>query len=166
MAILEIKTFPDPVLREIAKPVDEITEDIKRLAEDMIETMRLAKGAGLAANQVGIPIRLIVIEIAEKKGDRAIAIINPELIHTESEEVSEEGCLSVPGFYEFIKRAKKVRVKGIKIEVSKVEIECEGYPARAFQHEIDHLNGRLFIDYLSPVKKEIFKKKYLKQKNR
>lgn len=166
MAILEIKTFPDPVLREIAKPVGHITEDIKRLAADMIETMRLAKGAGLAANQVGVPIRLIVIETKEKKGSKAMAIINPEIVQTESEEVAEEGCLSVPGFYEFIKRAKKVYAKGVDIEGAPVEIECEGYPARALQHEIDHLNGRLFIDYLSPVKRNLFKKRYSKQKNR
>lgn len=166
MAVLEIKTFPHPVLREIAKPIDTITEDIKRLAVDMMETMKLARGAGLAANQVGVPIRLIVIEFTEKKGEKTTAIINPEIIRTESEEAAEEGCLSIPGFYEFIKRAKKVYVKGVNLDGSPVELECEGYLARAFQHEIDHLNGKLFIDYLSPIKRNIFKKKYLKQKNR
>ncbi|HPU29016.1 MAG TPA: peptide deformylase [Syntrophorhabdaceae bacterium] len=163
MAILEIKTYPDPILREQAKPIEHITEEIKRLSTDMIETMRLARGAGLAANQIGIPIRLIVIELKGKKGDKAMAIINPEIVLTESEEIAEEGCLSVPGFYEFIKRAKKVYVKGIDIEGKLFETECEGYLARAFQHEIDHLNGKLFIDYLSPVKRNIFKKKYLKK---
>ncbi|HPP06874.1 MAG TPA: peptide deformylase, partial [Syntrophorhabdaceae bacterium] len=158
MAILEIKTFPDPVLRETAKPIEHITDEIKMLVTDMIDTMRAARGAGLAANQVGIPIRLIVIESTEKRGDRAVAIINPEIVSTESEEVAEEGCLSVPGFYEYIKRAKKVCVKGINMEGDLFEIECTGYPARALQHEIDHLNGKLFIDYLSPVKRNLFKK--------
>ncbi|HOJ71155.1 MAG TPA: peptide deformylase [Syntrophorhabdaceae bacterium] len=166
MALLEIRVYPDRVLRETAKPIDEITDEIIRLSQDMIETMRLARGAGLAANQVGIPIRLIVVELKSGKVGKPVAIINPEIISSESEEISEEGCLSVPGYYEYINRPKKVSVKGVTIDNAPFQIECEGHLARAFQHEIDHLNGRLFIDYLSPVKKNIFKKRYLKQKNR
>lgn len=166
MALLEIRVYPDHVLREIAKPIDRITEETKRLAQDMMETMRLARGAGLAANQVGVPIRLIVIELKSGRAGKPVAIINPEIINSESEEITEEGCLSVPGYYEYIKRPKKVSVKGITIDNAPFQIECEGNLARAFQHEIDHLNGKLFIDYLSPVKKNIFKKRYLKQKNR
>lgn len=161
--MLEIKKYPDPVLRKIAKPIDVVTDDIIKLSMDMIETMRLSRGAGLAANQVGVPIRLIVLEANADKGQKALAIINPEIIKSESEEVVEEGCLSLPKYYEFVKRAKKVQVKGKTLGNEPFQIECEGHLARAFQHEIDHLNGILFIDYLSPVKKNIFRKKYTKE---
>lgn len=166
MALLKIRTYPDHVLREVAKPIDNITEDIIRLSQDMVETMHLARGAGLAANQVGVAIRLIVIELKSGRGSKPVAIINPEIIGSESEEIGEEGCLSIPGYYEYIKRQKKVTIKGLTLDNKLFQVECNGNLARAFQHEIDHLDGRLFIDYLSPVKKNIFKKRYLNQKNR
>jgi peptide deformylase len=169
MALLEIRTYPDPVLRKIAKPVDDANAEIIKLAENMVETMRLSRGAGLAANQVGVPLRLIVLEEnADKKsrGDKdnkAIVVMNPVIIESEGEEISEEGCLSLPKYYEYIKRAGKVSVKGMTIDKVPFEMQCEGHMARAFQHEIDHLNGVLFIDYLSPVKRNLFKKKYVKK---
>ncbi len=169
MALLEIRTYPDPVLRKIAKPVDDINVQTIKLAEDMIETMRLSHGAGLAANQVGVPVRLIVLEEESDKkkrgdiGNKTIAIINPVIVRSEEEEIAEEGCLSLPKFYEYIKRAGKISVKGMTIDKVPFEMQCDGHMARAFQHEIDHLNGILFIDYLSPVKRNLFKKKYVKK---
>lgn len=167
MTSIEIIRFPAPVLREVAKPVENITEDIKRLAEQMLESMHIAKGAGLAANQVGVPIRVIVLDTQskkEKKGTKGhLILINPIILETESEETIEEGCLSVPGYYDFIRRPKRVLVKGYTLDERPFEMECEGILARAFQHEIDHLNGILFIDHLSPVKKGIFKRHYLKK---
>lgn len=169
MALLEIRTYPDPVLRKIAKPVDDVNAQTIKLVEDMIETMRLSRGAGLAANQVGVPVRLIVLEEESDKkkrgntGNKAIVIINPVIVGSEEEEIAEEGCLSLPKFYEYIKRARKVSVKGMTIDKMPFEMQCNGHMARAFQHEIDHLNGVLFIDYLSPVKRNLFKKKYIKK---
>lgn len=169
MALLEIRTYPDPVLRKIAKPVDDVNAQTIKLAEDMIETMRLSRGAGLAANQVGVPVRLIVLEEESDKkkrgdiGNKVIAIINPVIVGSEEEEIAEEGCLSLPKFYEYIKRARKISVKGMTIDKAPFEMQCDGHMARAFQHEIDHLNGVLFIDYLSPVKRNLFKKKYIKK---
>lgn len=164
MTIMKIRTYPDHILREAAKPVEKITEDIIALSKDMMETMQLARGAGLAANQVGVPIRLIVVDLKAGRSNKPTAIINPEIIHSESEDISEEGCLSVPGYYEYIKRYKKVIVTGLTLDNRPFQMEYDGFLARVFQHEIDHLNGKLFIDYLSPVKKNIFKKRYLNQK--
>jgi len=165
MAILEIKTVPDPVLRKIAIPIDSITGNIIKLSENMVDTMVAARGAGLAANQVGVPVRLVVIDASlNNKGKKHLIILNPVIVEAAQEEVGEEGCLSVPGFYEFVKRAGKVRARGIDPKGKAIEFECEGQFARAMQHEIDHLNGVLFVDYLSPVKKNIFKKKFAGQK--
>jgi peptide deformylase len=165
MAILEIVTVPDPVLRKIAAPIDNINSDIIRLSENMVDTMVAARGAGLAANQVGVPVRLVIIDAAvNTKGKRHLIILNPVIVESVQEEVAEEGCLSVPGFYEFVKRAGKVLARGVDLKGKTIEFDCEGQFARAMQHEIDHLNGVLFVDYLSPVKKNIFKKKYTGQK--
>lgn len=161
MAFIEIRTYPDPILRKLAKPVKNITDALCKLSEDMIETMRLSNGAGLAANQVGVPVRLIVIETHLSKDNIPIVLLNPTIVETESEDITEEGCLSVPRFYEFVKRAKKVLARGVNLKEEPLEIECEGQLARALQHEIDHLNGILFIDHLSPVKRNLFKKKYV-----
>jgi peptide deformylase len=161
MAILQIKTIPEPVLREKAKPIVDINQETVTLSKKMVETMIAARGAGLAANQVGIPVRLIVIDAslnaAEKK---PLIILNPEIIESCEEVTGEEGCLSIPGFFEFVKRAGKVHARGIDIQGKAIDLECEGQLARAMQHETDHLNGILFIDHLSPIKKKIFKKKH------
>lgn len=165
MAILEIKTVPDPVLRKTAAPIDNITNEIVKLSENMVDTMVAARGAGLAANQVGVPLRLIVIDASlNTKGKKHLIVLNPVIIEADEEIAGEEGCLSVPGFYEFVKRAGKVRARGIDIKGKIIEFECEGQFARAMQHEVDHLNGILFVDYLSPVKKNIFKKKFTGRK--
>jgi len=164
MAFIDIKTYPDPVLRKVAAPIEDISAELRKLSEDMVETMCLSKGAGLAANQVGVPVRLIVIDSSLSKGKETIILINPTILEMDSEVVSEEGCLSLPKYYEFVKRAQKVLARGTTLKEQTVEIECEGQLARAFQHEIDHLNGVLLIDHLSPVKKGLFKKRYQKDR--
>jgi len=161
---MQIKTYPDPVLRKVCKPIETINDEMMTLCNDMIETMRLAQGAGLAANQVGVSIRLIVLDPRTKKDDKSIILINPVIIEQDSEEITEEGCLSLPKFYEFVKRAKRVFVTGVNIKGEPFKMECDGFMARAVQHELDHLNGVLLIDHLSPVKKDLFKKKYMKDR--
>jgi len=163
MAIMEIRSFPDPVLRKVADQVQNIDGEIVRLADDMLDTMRIARGAGLAANQVGIPLRLVVIESRRDRDTGPIILINPELIESHDEEITEEGCLSFPGYYEFVRRAKSVAVEAYDLNGDRFRVTCDGYLARACQHEIDHLNGVLFIDHLSPIKKNLFRKKYLKE---
>ncbi len=164
MAYLQIKTYPDPVLRKVCEPIESIRGETVILCNNMIETMRLAQGAGLAANQVGISSRLVVLDPRTKKESKPIILINPLITDKDSEEISEEGCLSFPKFYEYIKRAKKVLVKAINLQGEPFEMECDGFLARAVQHELDHLNGVLLIDHLSPVKKDLFKKKYMKDR--
>lgn len=161
MSVIDIRVVPDPVLRKIAKPVENIDDDIVKLSTDMIETMILAHGAGLAANQVGLPIELIVIDASLNPREKEhIVLINPVIVEKELEENAEEGCLSVPGYYEYVKRAKRVLARGTDIRGNAIEFDCEGQLARALQHETDHLRGVLFIDILSPLKKALFKKKY------
>lgn len=164
MAYLQIKTYPDSILRKVCKPVENINDETVALCDDMVETMRLAHGAGLAANQVGVSLQLCVLDPRGKKNDKPIILINPVIVERDSEEISEEGCLSFPKFYEFLKRSKKVLVRGINLQGEPFEMECEGFLARAVQHELDHLNGVLLIDHLSPVKKDLFKKKYMKDR--
>lgn len=162
MAYLQIKTYPDAILRKVCEPIESISGETVILCNNMIETMRLAQGAGLAANQVGVSSRLVVLDPRTKKESKPIILINPLISEKDSEEISEEGCLSFPKFYEYIKRAKKVLVKAINLQGESFEMECDGFLARAVQHELDHLNGVLLIDHLSPVKKDLFKKKYMK----
>lgn len=161
MSVIDIRVIPDPVLRKISLPVENITSETFKLTQDMVETMILAHGAGLAANQIGLPIQLIVIDASLNPREKeAIILINPVIVLRESEENAEEGCLSVPGYYEYVKRAKRIVARGINIDGKTIEFDCEGQLARALQHEIDHLNGTLFIDILSPLKKSLFKKRY------
>lgn len=164
MAYLPIKTYPDPVLRKTCEPIEDITGETVILCDNMIETMRLAQGAGLAANQVGVSARLFVIDPRAKRESKPIILINPVIAEQDGEEINEEGCLSFPKFYEYIKRAKKVLVKGVDLQGEPFEMECEGFLARAIQHELDHLNGVLLVDHLSPVKKDLFKKKFMKDR--
>jgi peptide deformylase len=159
-----IRTYPDKVLRRIAKKVDDVTEDICTLCSDMVETMQSARGVGLAANQIGVSLRVITVETGTDKHSAPMAIINPEILTTEGEDVAEEGCLSIPAYYETVKRAQKVTISGIDVRGDELTMECEGLLARACQHEIDHLNGILFVDHLSPVKKQLFKKEFSKDK--
>ncbi|MBI4619252.1 MAG: peptide deformylase [Desulfobacterales bacterium] len=162
MSILKILTYPDPVLKKKAKPVEIIDERIKKLAEDMIETMYAAPGVGLAAPQVGESLRVITVDVTRKE-EGLIVLINPEIISSEGECTEEEGCLSVPDFKEIVQRKEKVLVKGLDLEGRKIQIPAEGLLAIAFQHEIDHLDGILIIDRVSRLKRDIFKKKLTKK---
>jgi peptide deformylase len=161
MAVLPIRHYPDPVLKQVAAPVVEIDDTIKSLAKDMAETMYAAPGVGLAAPQIGVSKRLVVIDCSSKDApQKLIAAVNPEILAREGESFEEEGCLSVPGFYTRIHRAARVRVRYLDLAGQTVEQEAEGLLAIAFQHEIDHLDGLLFVDHLSPLKKGMFRKKY------
>ncbi len=162
--LLEIKKFPDKILRNISKPVDNIDDDLLKLIDDMFETMYAAPGIGLAAPQVGVLKRLVVIDIsAGEDKTNPITLINPEILEMWGEEEGEEGCLSVPGEFEIVKRASNIKVKYLNKKGETVELETEGLLARAIQHEIDHLDGKLFIDKLSPIRKEMVKKKIKKR---
>jgi peptide deformylase len=164
MAVLNIRKYPDEILKKKALPVSNVDKDVKKLVNDMIETMHATHGIGLAAPQVGISKRLIVIDLSSvEKESSPIVIINPEIVESDTLIDSEEGCLSIPGYRAVIKRAGRVVVKGLDLEGKAFTIEGEGLLARALQHEIDHLDGILFIDRLSTVKKELFKKRYIKK---
>jgi len=161
MAILEIKEYDEPVLREKALPVEEITPEILNLIKDMAETMYIDSGVGLAAPQVGISKRIILVD-GEEGG--LIVLINPMIIKCEGEVVAEEGCLSVPGIYSQIKRSLKVTVKALNENGDSIEITKEGLTARALQHEIDHLDGILFIDRIGRMERQILLNKMKKKK--
>lgn len=163
MALRRILHYPEPLLREKSQPVTEVNEEIRQLASDMAETMYAAPGVGLAAPQVGVLKRVIVIDCAPQNEERRlIGAVNPEIISFEGEINEEEGCLSVPDYYARVVRHPKVRVRFLNLEGETVEMDAEGLEAVAFQHEIDHLDGVLFVDHLSSLKKSMFKKKYKK----
>ena len=161
MAILEIKEYGDPVLREKALPVKEITPKMLNLIKDMAETMYTASGVGLAASQVGVPKRIILVDGEE---DGLIVLINPMIIKSEGEVVAEEGCLSVPDIYSQVKRSSKVTIKALNDNGDLIEITKEGLTARALQHEIDHLDGILFIDRIGRMERQILLNKLKKKK--
>jgi len=163
MPVLEILAYPDPILKKKAEPVERIDEDIKKLVEDMAETMYMAPGVGLAAPQIGKSLRIIIVD-ATRTGDGFMALINPEIISSEGECKEEEGCLSVPDFKENIKRKEKVLVKGLDIKGNEVQLPADGLLAIALQHEIDHLDGILILDKVSRLKRDVFKKKLAKKK--
>ena len=146
MSVLPIRTFGDPVLRERARPVEEFDEALRRLAGSMIEAMHEAPGVGLAAPQVGRPIRLVVFDLGDEDGARALA--NPVLRDEWGEQVTEEGCLSLPGLYYPVRRFERVAAEGFDLDGHEVSIEAEDLLSRILQHEVDHLNGVLFIDRL------------------
>ncbi|HHT0594616.1 TPA: peptide deformylase [Legionella anisa] len=158
MAIHPILYLPDPRLRAVAKPVTHFDDKLQTLIDDMFETMYDARGVGLAAPQIGISLRLSVIDIVGDKQNQLV-IINPEIIASEGENKFEEGCLSVPGAYDTVIRAEKVTVKALDRKGNPFEIKAEGLLAECLQHEIDHMNGKLFIDLLSPLKKAMARKK-------
>jgi peptide deformylase len=159
MSLLEILEYPDPRLRTIAKQVKEITPKIQTLIDDMFETMYDAPGIGLAATQVDQHIRLIVMDLSEEKDD-PLVFINPEVSILEGElEKMQEGCLSVPGFYEDVGRIEHVLIKALNRHGDEIELEAEGLLAVCIQHEMDHLNGKLFVDYISSLKRNRIKKK-------
>ena len=163
MAILDILHFPDPRLRTKAGPVEQVTDEIRELAENMLETMYAAPGVGLAATQVNVHKRLLVIDVSEEK-NQPLVFINPEIISEQGREEMEEGCLSVPGFFETVSRAERVSVKALDQNGETFELEADELLAVCIQHEIDHLDGKLFVDYLSTLKRDRIRKKLEKQK--
>jgi len=163
MAILPIKHYPDPVLKRIAEPVTVFDDELRKLAGDMAETMYAAPGVGLAAPQVGISRRLAVIDCARSgEAPQLFSLVNPEIVAREGESCEEEGCLSVPSYYANVVRSAKVRVRYQDLDGNLVERDAEGLLAICIQHELDHLDGILFVDRLSSLKKGIFRKKYKK----
>ena len=166
MAVRDICIYPDPVLRTKTARVDTIDDATHRLIDDMVETMHAAPGVGLAANQVGVSLQLAVIDLSHGKTKNSrhplLVMINPEILSMEGSVTDEEGCLSIPEYAENVKRAAKVKVRAQDRSGKSFELEAQGLLAKALQHEIDHLNGLLFIDRLSPLKKNIFKRRFRK----
>ncbi|UPW18908.1 peptide deformylase [Agarivorans sp. TSD2052] len=158
MALLEVLRFPDERLRTIAQPVKNIDDNITTIIENMFETMYLEEGVGLAATQVNIHKQIVVIDVSEQR-DQRLALINPEIIEADGEALNEEGCLSVPEYRAQVPRAEKIKVKSLDAEGNEHTFEAEGLLAICIQHELDHLKGKLFIDYLSPLKRQRVKVK-------
>ena len=163
MAILSILEYPDPRLRKKAQPVERVDDSIRTLLDDMLETMYAAPGIGLAATQVNQHKRVIVIDISDEKNS-PLRLINPELVWVSGTEEMDEGCLSVPGVFEKVNRAEKVKVKALGYDGAGFELETDGLLAVCIQHEIDHLEGKLFVDYLSPIKRHRARKKLEKDR--
>ena len=162
MPLLPILRFPDPRLKKVAVPVDKIDDSIRRLARDMAETMYEAPGIGLAATQVDVHRQLIVIDASETR-DELLVLINPELIESDGTQVCEEGCLSVPGIYDKVERAEHVIVRYLDLDGKTQMVEAEGLLAVCLQHEMDHLQGRVFVEHLSLLKQMRIKAKLAKQ---
>jgi len=163
MALLNILHFPDKRLRTVAKPVTVFDQTLKTLISDMLQTMYDAPGIGLAATQIDQHIRLLVMDVSENK-DNPMCLINPEIIAAEGEEESDEGCLSVPGYYEKVSRAEKIQIKAQNEKGEYFELFSEGLEAVCIQHEMDHLQGKLFVDYISNMKRDRIRKKLEKLK--
>jgi peptide deformylase len=164
MALLSIKNCLDPVLRKQCQVIKNIDEELVTLSEDMIETTLAAPGVGLAANQIGIPWRLFVVNMGvETDKDNLITLINPEITAMEGSELGEEGCLSIPDMIAEVNRATQIEVKALDLNGNDVRFEAKGYLARALQHEMDHLKGVLFWDSLGKVKRDIMKRKFKKK---
>jgi peptide deformylase len=161
MALLNILHFPDPRLRTIAKPVDDFDSDLRQLVSDMFETMYEAPGIGLAATQVDHHIRLLVMDVSEGC-NQPRCLVNPRIIAADGEEESDEGCLSVPGYYEKVRRAEYIRVSAQDEHGKISEFKADGIEAVCIQHEMDHLDGKLFVDYLSNMKRNRIRNKLLK----
>ncbi len=162
MALLPILRYPDPRLHTKAKPVAVVDAEIRKLAADMAETMYEAPGIGLAATQVNVHVRLLVLDISEDKSQLQV-FINPEILWREGEHEGEEGCLSVPGVYETVRRSERVRVRALNLDGQPFELDADGLLAICLQHEIDHLDGKVFVEYLSRLKLGRIKAKLAKQ---
>ncbi len=165
MALLNVLHFPDPRLRTVAEPVAEVDDTIRQLVDDMFETMYEAPGIGLAATQVNVHQRVIVIDVSEDKSDPRV-YITPEILTREGIETMEEGCLSVPGIFEKVERADRVTVRALDRHGEEREEEADGLLAVCIQHEIDHLDGKVFVDHLSEIKRTRIRKKLEKQAKR
>ncbi len=163
MALLPILEFPDPRLRTKAQPVEQVDAGLRKLIDDMFETMYAAPGIGLAATQVNVHKRVLVIDISETR-DQRLALVNPEIVSHSGMEETEEGCLSVPGIYEKVKRAEEIRVRALDRDGQQIEFDADGLLAVCIQHEMDHLEGKLFVDYLSDLKRTRIRKKLEKER--
>lgn len=163
MALLPILKHPDPRLHIVAKPVQEVDERVRKIVEDMTDTMYDARGIGLAATQVDIHERIVVIDVSEER-NQLLALINPEIISKEGETTYEEGCLSIPGVYDTVCRAEKVVIEYLDLNAQKQTLNADGLLAICIQHELDHLNGKLFVEYLSSLKQGRIKTKLAKLK--
>ncbi|MBT5551007.1 MAG: peptide deformylase [Nitrospina sp.] len=164
MALLDIKNCLDPVLRKVCLPIENIDGELVTLAENMVETTLAAPGVGLAANQIGLPWRLFVVNIGvETDKENLVTVINPEVTAMEGNEIGEEGCLSIPDVVAEVNRASQIEIKGYDLDGNEVRYEAQGYLARAFQHEMDHLNGILFWDNIGKMKRDILKRKFKKK---
>ncbi len=162
MAILDILVYPDQRLRKIAKPVKTVDDSIRKLVDDMIETMYAAEGIGLAATQVNVHQQVIVMDLSESR-DHPLVLINPRIVEQNGEQVYDEGCLSVPEYYAPVKRAETIKITALDREGEIFEMDAEGLQAICIQHEMDHLVGKVFVDYLSRLKQERVRKKLLKR---
>ncbi|HHH35711.1 MAG TPA: peptide deformylase [Gammaproteobacteria bacterium] len=158
MAILHILHYPDPRLRIKASPVERVDDEVRVLIDDMLETMYDAPGIGLAAPQVNVGKRVIVLDVSKER-DAPLALVNPEILAREDVAEMEEGCLSVPGIYEKVERAARIRLRALDRDGRSLEMDAEGLLAVCIQHEIDHLDGRLFVDYLTEMKRRRIRKK-------
>ncbi len=163
MALLEILHFPDERLRTQATPVEDVNDEVRQLVDDMFETMYDAPGIGLAATQINVHKRIIVIDVSQER-NQPLVLINPQIIEKDGVEEREEGCLSVPGVYETVQRADHIKVKALDRDGQEFELETGELLAVCIQHEIDHLDGKLFVDYLSSLKRQRIKKKLEKSK--
>jgi peptide deformylase len=162
MALLDILEFPDPRLRTVARSVTEVNNRIMTLCDDMLETMYAAPGIGLAASQVNVHQRLLVVDVSEDKSE-PLVFINPEIVESDGEIETDEGCLSIPGFYEPVIRFEKIQVKALDRQGEVFVIDADDLLAVCIQHEMDHLEGKLFVDYISTTKRQMIRKKLLKQ---
>jgi len=163
MAILDILEFPDPRLRRVAKPVEAVGDAERALAQEMIETMYAAKGIGLASTQVNDERRVFVMDVSDGD-DEPLVFFNPEITQRSGDQVCEEGCLSIPGLTAEVQRAEWVHVRALDLAGEAFELEVDGLAAVCIQHEIDHLDGKVFLDRLSPLKRRMLQKKYQKQR--
>jgi len=163
MALLDILHFPDPRLRTQAKPVQQVDERLRQLVADMLDTMYQAPGIGLAATQVNVHERVIVIDASQEQ-NQALVLINPEILEKDGTEEMDEGCLSVPGIYDRVQRAERIKVRALGPDGETFEMDADGLLAVCIQHEIDHLDGKLFVDYLSQLKRQRIRKKLEKQR--
>ena len=163
MALLQVLRYPDPRLHKVAKPVDRVDDEVRRLVRDMAETMYAAPGIGLAATQVDVHRQVIVIDVSDTR-DELVVLINPEIVwRSETQRECEEGCLSLPGVYETVTRAEKVRVRALDADGEVFERDAEGLLAVCIQHEMDHLRGTVFVEYLSRLKQDRIRAKLEKQ---
>ncbi len=163
MALLQILEFPDPRLRNRALPVAQVDAALRTLIDDMFETMYAAPGIGLAATQVNVAKRVLVIDLSERRNE-PLALINPEILQRAGVEETEEGCLSVPGYFDKVTRAEQIRVRALDRDGKQIEFDANGLLAVCIQHEIDHLDGKLFVDYLSELKRTRIRKKLEKER--